>query len=51
MLEVASQQERIQRTYDWLDGLIRASIGEFPDFSCAYYNGDSDLTLEEAQQR
>lgn len=51
MLEVASQQERIQRTYDWLDGLIRASLGEFPDFSCAYYNGDSDLTLEEAQQR
>ncbi len=51
MLEVTSQQERIQHTYDWLDGLIRAGMGEFPDFSCAYYNGDSDLTLEEAQQR
>ncbi|MBI2170866.1 MAG: class I SAM-dependent methyltransferase [Chloroflexi bacterium] len=46
-----TQQQRIRETYDWLDKLIRASLGEFPDFSGAVYDGDYSLTLEQAQCR
>ncbi len=38
-------------TYTFLDKLFRMSIGETADFSCALYNNDFSLTLEEAQQR
>lgn len=44
-----SQEQRIQGTYDWLDELFRASMGQFADFSGAYYCGDFNLSLEEAQ--
>ncbi len=47
--ERVSQQQRIRDTYDWLDELFRASMGEFADFSGAYYRGDFNLSLEEAQ--
>lgn len=44
-----SQQQRIIDTYDWLDEIFRASMGEFADFSGAYYHGNYNLSLEEAQ--
>lgn len=40
----------IERTYDYMDEVLRLKLGEFPDLSCAYYNGDYSLTLEEAQK-
>ena len=46
-----TQQQRIEATYDPWDKLIRASLGEFPDFTCAYYNGDYSISLHEAQRR
>jgi cyclopropane-fatty-acyl-phospholipid synthase len=46
---MASQRD-IERTYDYLDGLLRRGLGEFPDLSCALYDGDYSLTLEKAQQ-
>jgi cyclopropane-fatty-acyl-phospholipid synthase len=46
---VASKKD-IERTYDYMDDVLRRSLGEFPDLSCAYYNGDYSLTLEEAQR-
>lgn len=38
-------------TYTFMDKLFRMSIGETADFSCALYNNDFSLTLEEAQLR
>jgi len=46
---VASQRE-IQRTYDFMDRVIRLSLGECPDITCALYDGDDSLTLEQAQR-
>lgn len=46
---MASQRE-IQRTYDFMDRIVRLSLGECPDLSCAFYNGDYSQTLEQAQQ-
>jgi cyclopropane-fatty-acyl-phospholipid synthase len=46
---VASRND-IERTYDYMDEILRLRLGEFPDLSCAYYNGDYSLTLEEAQK-
>ena len=46
---MASQRE-IQRTYDFMDRVIRLSLGECPDITCALYDGDDSLTLEQAQR-
>lgn len=46
---MASQRE-IQRTYDFMDRIIRLSLGECPDITCALYDGDYSLTLEQAQR-
>jgi cyclopropane-fatty-acyl-phospholipid synthase len=46
---VASQRD-IQRTYDFMDEVIRLSLGECPDITCALYAGDHTLTLEDAQR-
>jgi len=46
---MASQQD-IERIYDVFDELLRMGMGEFFDFTCAFYNGDYSLTLEQAQQ-
>lgn len=40
----------ITKTYDWLDPLFRSAMGETADFTCAFYNGNYSLTLEEAQK-
>ena len=38
-------------TYSLIDRIFRLSLGEMADFSCAKYDGDFSLTLEEAQRR
>lgn len=38
-------------TYSLSDRVIRLSLGELADFSCAKYDGDFSLTLEQAQRR
>src|SRR5439155_13553088 len=38
----------IQFSYDDLDGFFGKALGtEYPDFTCALYNGDFTLTLDE----
>jgi cyclopropane-fatty-acyl-phospholipid synthase len=46
---MASQRE-IQQTYDFMDRVIRLSLGECPDITGARYDGDYSQTLEEAQR-
>jgi cyclopropane-fatty-acyl-phospholipid synthase len=48
-MQVMASKEEIQHTYDWMDPFFRASLGETADITCAYYNGDFSLTLEQAQ--
>src|ERR671937_1344375 len=38
-------------TYSLIDRIFRLSLGELADFSCAKYDGDFSMTLEEAQRR
>jgi cyclopropane-fatty-acyl-phospholipid synthase len=38
-------------TYSLTDRVVRLSLGELADFSCAKYDGDFSLTLEQAQRR
>ena len=38
-------------TYSLIDRIFRLSLGEMADFSCAKYDGDFSLTLEQAQHR
>jgi cyclopropane-fatty-acyl-phospholipid synthase len=38
-------------TYSLTDRVIRLSLGELPDFSCAKFDGDFSLGLEQAQAR
>ena len=45
-----ASKEDISRTYDWMSPLFRKGIGETADFTCAFYNGDYSLTLEQAQK-
>jgi cyclopropane-fatty-acyl-phospholipid synthase len=41
----------LEFTYSLIDRLFRLSLGELADFSCAKYDGDFSLGLEEAQGR
>lgn len=41
----------IDFTYSLTDRVIRLSLGELPDFSCAKFDGDFSLTLDQAQRR
>jgi cyclopropane-fatty-acyl-phospholipid synthase len=41
--------EEISDTYDYMDDYFRLSLGETADITCAMYNGDFSMTLEEAQ--
>jgi cyclopropane-fatty-acyl-phospholipid synthase len=41
----------IDFSYSLTDRVIRLSLGELADFSCAKYDGNFDLTLEQAQRR
>jgi cyclopropane-fatty-acyl-phospholipid synthase len=43
-------QREIEATYDYMDEVIRRALGEHPDISCAFYDGDYSRTLEEAQR-
>jgi cyclopropane-fatty-acyl-phospholipid synthase len=47
---MASQKD-LDFTYTLIDRVFRLSIGELADFSGAKYDGDTSLTLEEAQHR
>jgi cyclopropane-fatty-acyl-phospholipid synthase len=46
---MASQKE-IESTYDYMDRIFRALLGEHGDITCAMYNGDFSLSLEQAQK-
>ena len=46
---MAAQQE-IEATYDYMDEIIRLSLGENAEVTCAMYNGDFSKTLEQAQR-
>lgn len=45
-----ASQEDIERTYDYMDEALRLSLGECLDLSCAFYDGDYSLSLEQAQR-
>ncbi|MBI3622861.1 class I SAM-dependent methyltransferase [Candidatus Pacearchaeota archaeon] len=44
-----ANQKEIETMYDWVDKFHALRIGEYPDFTCAYYNGDYSKTLKQAQ--
>lgn len=44
-------QADIAWSYDPIDAIHRAAFGDHADVSCAYYEGDYSITLEEAQAR
>ena len=44
-------REQIEQTYNYLDGLWRNALGDYPDCSGAMYDGDFSLSLEQAQDR
>jgi cyclopropane-fatty-acyl-phospholipid synthase len=46
-----ADREDIDFTYSLTDRVFRLSMGELADFSCAKYDGDFDLSLEQAQRR
>jgi cyclopropane-fatty-acyl-phospholipid synthase len=46
-----ADREDIDFTYSLTDRVFRLSMGELADFSCAKYDGDFALTLEQAQRR
>ena len=46
-----TNEEDMDYTYGLIDRIFRYSIGDTGDFSCAMFNGDFSLTLEEAQRR
>ena len=43
-------QKEIEATYDYMDEIFRLSLGSHADITCAMYNGNFSLTLEEAQK-
>jgi cyclopropane-fatty-acyl-phospholipid synthase len=46
-----ADRDDIDFTYSLTDRVFRLSLGELADFSCAKYDGDFSLSLEEAQRR
>jgi cyclopropane-fatty-acyl-phospholipid synthase len=47
---MAGRQE-MEYTYTLIDRIFRLSMGERGDFSCAKYDGDFSMSLEQAQER
>jgi len=45
------KKKEMDFTYTNIDKFIRFSLGEYANFSNAFYNGDFTLTLEEAQEK
>ena len=41
---------QIDDTYNYMDAVFRATLGENPDITCAFYDGDFSKTLEDAQR-
>ena len=41
----------LEFTYSLIDRIFRLSLGELADFSCAKYDGDFSMSLEDAQRR
>src|SRR5437660_7510385 len=46
-----AEREDLEFTYTLIDRIVRLSLGELADFSGAKYDGDSSLSLEQAQAR
>jgi cyclopropane-fatty-acyl-phospholipid synthase len=46
-----ADRKDIDFSYSLTDRVVRLSLGELADFSCAKYDGDFSMTLEEAQRR
>ena len=46
-----ADRKDIEFSYSLTDRVVRLSLGELADFSGAKYDGDFNLTLEEAQRR
>lgn len=46
---MASQRD-IEQIYDVFSELVRLSLGENFDYTCAFYNGNYSQTLEQAQK-
>ncbi len=46
-----AERKDIDFSYSLTDRVIRLALGELADFSCAKYDGNFDLTLEQAQRR
>jgi len=43
-------REQIEATYNYMDGLWRASLGDGADITCALFDGDYSKSLEQAQR-
>lgn len=50
-MDTLQRKRNMDFTYTFIDRLFRLSIGETADFSCAIYNDDYSISLEEAQDR
>ncbi len=46
-----ADRKDIDFSYSLTDRVVRLSLGDLADFSCAKYDGDFSLTLEQAQRR
>ena len=46
-----SEKKDLDYSYSLIDKIFRYSIGETADYSCAMYNGDYSLSLEQAQRQ
>ncbi len=44
-----ANQHQIEAMYDWVDYFHTLRLGPYADFSCAYFNGDFNKTLDQAQ--
>lgn len=45
-----AKQADIEAMYDWVAYFHTLRLGDYADFTCAYFNGDSTKTLTEAQR-
>jgi cyclopropane-fatty-acyl-phospholipid synthase len=46
-----ADRKDVEFTYSLIDRIFRLSLGELADFSCAKYDGDFSMSLEQAQRR
>ena len=46
-----ADRDDLEFSYSLIDRIFRLSLGDLADFSCAKYDGDFSLSLEEAQRR